>query len=174
MAAARTLYLVRHAIAAERSDKWPDDAERPLTHEGRARMRRIVKGLRELDVTIDVVLTSPLARAVQTAEILTAGLDSRPELLTLPLLAPGTAPARIAEALAPHTKARGLALVGHEPGIGELAAWLLGARAPLPFKKGGICRIDAPEWPPQRQGVLVWFGTPRMLRALADRRGRGV
>jgi phosphohistidine phosphatase SixA len=73
----------------------------------------------------------------------------------------------VAEALAAHSKARAIALVGHEPGMGELAAWLLGARVPVPFKKGGICRIDVSEWPPARQGQLIWMATPRMLRALA-------
>ena len=66
----RQLYLVRHAIAAERGDKWPDDTKRPLTHKGAARMRQAVEGLRALGVEIDLVLTSPLVRAEQTADIL--------------------------------------------------------------------------------------------------------
>ena len=48
-----------------------------------------------------------------------------------------------------------------------LAAWLIGAVRPLPFKKGAVCRIDTDAWPPARQGHLVWFATPRMLRGLA-------
>ena len=167
MGSTQTLYLVRHAIAMERGEKWPDDAKRPLSHAGAARMRRAVKGLGALDVTIGVVLTSPLVRAVQTAELLVRGVLPHPELVTLSALAPGVAPARVIEALAPYHKTVGLALVGHEPGIGELAAWILGARAPLPFKKGAICRIDVPAWPP-RHGTLVWFATPRMLRALGE------
>jgi phosphohistidine phosphatase len=167
MAVIRSLYLVRHAIAAEAGDKWPDDAERPLTHAGMARMRRGAKGLSAMSAAIDVVLTSPLVRAVQTAEILARAFDPSPEIVTAPVLAPGSVPTRVAEALATHSKARSIALVGHEPGIGELAAWLIGARAPLPFKKGGICRIDVAEWPPDRHGQLVFFATPKMLRGLA-------
>jgi len=167
MPAPRSLYIVRHAIAAERSDKWPDDAERPLTHEGAGRWRYGVRGLSALRLDIEVVLTSPLVRAASTAEILVKGLDAKPQLVTLPVLAPGSSPSRIAEALAPYHKARGVAVVGHEPGMGELAAWLIGARNPLPFKKGGVCRINFTEWPPAaKQGTLAWFATPKMLRSL--------
>ena len=167
MAVTHSLFLVRHAIAMERGDQWPDDTARPLTHGGAARMRRIVQGLAALGVEIDFVLTSPLMRAVQTADILVRGWSPRPELAIVPALGPGGAPAKVAEALAPYSKAAGIALVGHEPDLGELAAWLTGARRPMPFKKGGVCRIDVPALPPGRQGALIWLATPKMLRALA-------
>jgi len=170
MPSTHSLFLVRHAIAMERGDEWPDDAKRPLTHDGAARMRRAVKGLASLNVTVDVVLTSPLVRAVQTAEMLVRGWSPHPELVTLPALDLGVPPGRVIEGLAPYGKAAGLALVGHEPGMGELAAWLIGARVPLPFKKGGVCRIDVPTWPPTRQGALIWFATPKMLRALGGQK----
>ena len=164
----RTLYIVRHAIAADRSDKWPNDAERPVTPEGAARMRANAKGLAALDVEPDVILSSPLLRALQTAEILAKILSSSPRLVTAPALAPGGTPANVAAALASIGKAASIAVVGHEPGLGELAAWLIGARRPLPFKKGGVCRIDLAEWPPvARSGTLLWLATPKMLRALA-------
>jgi phosphohistidine phosphatase len=162
----RVLYLVRHAIAAERGPAWPDDAKRPLTHKGVARMRDVVRGLRALDVSVDLVATSPLVRAKQTAEILIDGLKPAPALTVLPALAPGVVPADIGAALAQLKKAQTLALVGHEPGLGELACWLIGAKAPLPFKKGGVARIDLPHVSPAGAGQLVWLATPKMLRAL--------
>lgn len=131
-------------------------------------MRRAAKGLVALNDGVDVVLTSPLVRAVQTAEILVRAWSPHPELVTLPALDIGVPPGRVIEGLAPYGKATGVALVGHEPGMGELAAWLIGARVPLPFKKGAVCRIDVPTWPPARQGALIWFATPAMLRALGD------
>jgi phosphohistidine phosphatase len=158
------LYLVRHAIAAERGSDWPDDAKRPLTPKGIARMRQIVRGLRNLDIVVDVVLTSPLVRAKQTAELLVEGLKPSPTLVMSPALAPGTSPAQTAEALAEFRKARRVALVGHEPGLGELAAWLVGANTSLPFKKGGIGRIDVASFPPTGTGQLIWLATPAMLR----------
>ncbi len=169
MSAGGTLFLIRHAIAAERGEQWPDDTKRPLTHEGVAKMRRVVAGLRDLDVKIDVVYTSPLVRAIETTEIVVAGLKPAPALRPLLALAPGMVPAKVAELVTFDRDARRIALVGHEPGLGELAAWLVGARAAMPFKKGGICRIDLPDQPPGRNGQLVWFATPRMLRALAHR-----
>ena len=161
-----SLYLVRHAIAAERGERWPDDTKRPLTSDGISRMRKVVKGLRELDVVAAVVYTSPLVRAVQTAEIVAGGLKPEPELKVLSALAPGGQPAKIAEAIAAHRPPTGVILVGHEPDLGELAAWLIGAKASLPFKKGGVCRIDLAAPAVARTGQLVWFATPKMIRAL--------
>jgi phosphohistidine phosphatase len=68
--------------------------------------------------------------------------------------------------LAKHAKKGSVALVGHEPNLGELAARLIGARVALEFKKGGICRIDFETLPPKANGRLRWFVTPRMLRRL--------
>lgn len=161
-----SLYLVRHGIAAERGDDWPDDAKRPLTSKGAARMREIAAGLRELGVEIDVVLTSPLVRAKQTAELLVEGLKPAPSLNVVSALAPGIPPEKTAEALESVRKAGAIALVGHEPDLGQFAAWLIGAKAPLPFKKGGVCRIDMPAAGGHGAGQLVWFATPKMLRAL--------
>ena len=161
-----SLYLVRHAVAAVRGEKWPDDTKRPLTHKGLAKMRLAIRGLEALDVKPALVLTSPLVRAHQTAELLVDGLDSVPDLEVTDALAPGRPPSQVAEALGGYTRLREIALVGHEPGMGELAAWFIGAREPLTFKKGGACRIDFASVPPGRNGRLVWFATPRMLRGL--------
>src|SRR5438552_12259523 len=87
------VYLVRHAIAADRGDAYPDDAKRPLTHKGVARMREVVEGLRDLGITVDVVLTSPLLRAKQTAEILVGGLKPSPTLAVVSAFSPGMSPA---------------------------------------------------------------------------------
>jgi phosphohistidine phosphatase len=161
-----TLYLVRHAIAAPRGKEWPDDAKRPLTQKGISRMRKAVDGLRALGVKIDLVLTSPLVRARQTAEILVHGLKPAPALTVIEPLAPGVTPPHLAHALEHFRKTRSIALVGHEPGLGEFAAWLTGARTPFAFKKGSVCRIDVSALPPAPNGQLVWMATPRMLRDL--------
>jgi phosphohistidine phosphatase len=160
------LYLVRHGIAADRGDEWPDDSKRPLTSKGAARMRQIAKALRELNVTVDVVLTSPLVRAKQTAQLLVDGLKPAPALAVVQALVPGTAPAQVAEALGEFRKTRRLAIVGHEPSLGEFAAWLVGSKTSIPFRKGGVCRIDVVAFPPTGTGELVWLATPKMLRAV--------
>jgi phosphohistidine phosphatase len=160
------LYLIRHAIAAERGDAWPDDSKRPLTEDGIARMRKAARGLARLDVTIDVVLSSPLVRARQTADIVAAAQDTRPSVVNIESLAPGAPYASLVADLEKHARKSRIALVGHEPGIGELAARLIGSRHAIEFKKGAICRIDLEEIPPAGPGDLRWFLTPRILRAV--------
>lgn len=160
------LYLVRHGLAEERGDAWPDDTKRPLTDEGISRMRKGARGLARLGLSVEVVLTSPLIRARQTAEILAAALDPRPSLVNIDSLAPdGTYAAVIAD-LEKHGRKARLALVGHEPMIGEFAARILGSRHPIEFKKGAVCRIDIDDLPPAGPGDLRWMLTPKILRAL--------
>jgi phosphohistidine phosphatase len=163
------LYLIRHGIAAERGDDWPDDAKRPLTHKGLARMREVAAGLHAMGADVDVVLSSPLVRARETAGLVSEAQKPSPPVVLIPALAPGGTPAEVAEELGRHAAWAALALVGHEPGLGELAAWLIGARAALALKKGGACRIDVASLPPApaRSGQLVWLATPKMLRAMA-------
>jgi phosphohistidine phosphatase len=162
------LYLVRHAIAAERGDEWPDDDKRPLTERGIARFKEEVAGLNELAVEIDEIFTSPLVRATQTAQILAEGVRGKPSVKVLDALAPGHAPGSVLAQLAKLAKRRRIALVGHEPGLGELAAHLIGAGRALPFKKGGICRIDVESLTSRRAGALVWFIPPKLLRKIDD------
>lgn len=160
------LYVVRHAIAAERGADWPDDDKRPLTEKGIARFRDSLAGLTWLDVVLDEIFTSPLVRAKQTADLLAAEISGRPPVKLLAALAPGHAPEEVMTQLARVAKRRRIALVGHEPGLGELASHLLGAKRPLPFRKGGVCRIDLQGLTGNRPGSLTWFVTPKMLRRL--------
>lgn len=86
--------------------------------------------------------------------------------MTSDALAPAGTTAAVLEEIARHRREAKLALVGHEPNLGELAGSLLGARTAIPFKKGAICRIDFAAWPPQHTGELRWFLPPRVLRKL--------
>jgi phosphohistidine phosphatase len=166
------LYLVRHAIAAERGDEWPDDDRRPLTARGVARFKEAIEGLKKLDPAIDEIFTSPLVRAKQTADLLAAGLPGKPNVKILEALAPGHTPTSVMAQLAKAARRRRIALVGHEPSLGELAAHLIGAGRALPFKKGGVCRIDVESLTSRRPGALTWFVPPRLLRGLGRRAKR--
>lgn len=160
------LYLVRHAIAAERGDSWPDDSKRPLTEDGIERMRLAARGLDRLGTRFDVVLTSPYVRARQTAEILASTIENRPPVVALESLTPnGSFQALLAD-LEKQAVRRRIAMVGHEPALGELAARLGGIRQPLVFKKGAVCRIDVTTLPPSGAGDLRWFMTARILGAI--------
>ena len=160
------LYLVRHGLAEERGELWPDDAKRPLTAEGMSQMRKAARGLARLGLGLDVVLTSPLVRARQTAEILASALEPRPSLVTIDSLAPEAAYTALVADMEKHARKTRIALVGHEPGIGELAARLVGSRHSIEFKKGAVCRVDVDDLPPSGPGALRWLLTPKILRAI--------
>src|SRR4051794_22789103 len=136
------LYLVRHGLAEDRGAKWPDDAKRPLSDDGISRMKKSARGLDRVDVKFDIILTSPLVRARQTADILSVEMDGHPPVVTIESLAPGGAFAALTADLEKHARKSRIALVGHEPAIGELAARLVGSRHPIEFKKGAVARID--------------------------------
>ena len=166
MPAAYELYLMRHGLAEARGEAWPDDTKRPLTEQGVSRLRKSARALARVGVPIDVVLTSPLVRTRQTAEIVAAAFGPRPPVVNVEALAPGGTPTALAAELEKHARRPHIVIVGHEPGIGELAAWLVGMRHPLEFKKGGVCRIDVDALPPRGAGKLRWFLTPKILRSL--------
>jgi phosphohistidine phosphatase len=160
------LYLIRHGIAADRGEEWPDDSKRPLTSQGIAKLKKEARGLVAIDVSFDQIVTSPLVRTRQTADLIAEALKSKPAVATSDALAPAGTPAAVIEEIAKHVRKARVALVGHEPNLGELAAQLIRSRTPLEFKKGGICRIDFDVLPPKGAGALRWFLTPRMLRKL--------
>jgi phosphohistidine phosphatase len=160
------LYLIRHGVAAERGKDWPDDSKRPLTPDGIARLRKSARGLNALGVGFDQIVTSPLVRTRQTADVFSEELKDHPPITTADALAPAGSSASVIQEITRHARKARVALVGHEPNLGELAAQLIGARTPIEFKKGGICRIDFDVLPPKGAGALRWFLTPKILRAL--------
>lgn len=161
----KSIYVVRHAIAADIGPSCPTDEVRPLTDEGVARWRLQVAGLRSLDAAIDIVLTSPLVRCRQTAAILSEGLGG-PPVEVLDALRPGGRLERVLAGIGDQRHAGSIALVGHEPSIGAIAASLLGASGTVPFKRGAVCRVDVESFPPRAAGALVWMLPPKVLRRL--------
>jgi len=158
------LYLIRHGIAAERGPEYPDDSKRPLTNKGMTALRRQAKALNRLGIAFDLIVSSPLTRTRQTAEIIADNLDGKPTIAHSDALAPAGTPTAVMQEIARHSRKGRIALVGHEPNIGELAARLIGARSPIAFKKGAICRIDFDGLPPKALGQLRWFLPPRFMR----------
>jgi phosphohistidine phosphatase len=162
------LFVIRHAIAAD-AELGQDDAARELTPEGIRKFRRVVQGLRELDWTFDRVITSPWARAIQTAELLEPVTDG-PTIAT-DLLCDKPRPelfAMIAEASSPPRKRHGTAVIGHQPWLTELIAWLAfgdphhGERIAL--KKGGVVWLEG-DAAPGGMSINAML-PPSILRAL--------
>lgn len=169
------LYLVRHGVAYEHGDpKFPNDDDRTLTPKGIRRFRTAAAGLLEVVDAPAVLLTSPLPRAAQTAAILQAEAGAETRTAGCDALRPGGAFDRVLAACAAEAgdgaDERGIALVGHNPSLGLLAAWLLqgdDARFALPLKKGGVACIAFDGLPAPGAGDLEWVLTPGILRRLA-------
>jgi phosphohistidine phosphatase len=160
------LFLIRHGVAEERGDAWPDDTKRPLTGKGVSRLRKSARGLVRLGVSLDVILTSPLVRARQTSDIVASAFNPKPPIVVVDSLAPGGSFASVLTDIEKQARRSNLALVGHEPDIGEMAAQLSGLRHRLEFKKGGACRIDIESLTPPARGTLQWFLPPAIMRRL--------
>lgn len=164
------LYLIRHGIAQQLGLKNDfTDEKRTLTSEGRERMRDIARGLRKLGVQLDLLLTSPLTRALETAEIVAEVLGfSKKEIIQTGGLSPGGAADELFAEIKSHTGVEAVALVGHEPYLGELAARIVqcNGRLAIDLKKGSVCGINVVETVPSLRGELVWLMTPKQLRLL--------
>ena len=162
------IYLVRHAAASRRDpDRWPDDSRRPLTPEGESEFRLAARGLVRLVPRVDALLSSPYQRAWRTAEILSE-LDSWPAPEPLPTLEPTLPPEKAALALEFYPGP--VAVVGHRPGLHELAAYLLTGDShglEIGIKKGGVACIGFDGAVEPGAGELCWLLTPKALRSLA-------
>lgn len=129
-------------------------------------MEKAARGLERLGVTVDVVLTSPFVRTRQTAELVAAAFSERPPIVSAESLTPNGSFEGFLDDLDKQAKRSRVAIVGHEPDLGEMAARLAGLRHPLQFKKGAVCRIDVKTLPPSSAGVIRWFMTAAILGAI--------
>ncbi len=164
------LLLIRHAIAEDRDDfrrTGQDDRRRPLTAEGRKKMKQGARGLRALVPAIDLLATSPLTRAAQTGAILDS-IYGGLKVLETRKLSPEAAPAEFLRWLRRRPE-KTLAAVGHEPALSLILARLLtGTEQPVfTFRKGGACLLDVPDGG-EGTATLLWALTPAQLRQLAD------
>jgi phosphohistidine phosphatase len=174
------ILLVRHAIAEERETfvlTGKHDDARPLTPRGDRRFRQVVQGLRVVMPRIDVIATSPLVRAQQTASILGAGYGGVPSVEVLrPLV-----PAGVHEDVVTWLEAKRelwreaaaiavVAMVGHEPELGRLASWWLTGEPGswLSIKKGGVVAIEFADRVVPGKARLVWAMGPGVLRNVRD------
>jgi phosphohistidine phosphatase len=165
------LLLIRHAIAEDReafARTGKDDRLRPLTEEGRKKMKQAARGLHAVVPSIDLLATSPLTRAAQTGAIVDSIYGGLKEV-EIDELTPEAAPADFLRWLR-QRKEGTVAAVGHEPSISLILSWLLtgGERRIVAFRKGGACLIEFPGEVAAGTATLLWALTPAQLRGLAD------
>ena len=151
--------LFRHGPAGHAdSERWPDDSLRPLTSRGIERTRFAARGIANLEPDLSVVFSSPFLRALATAQLLADTLGE-PQFETLEALGAGGPSRPVLAALEKLQPDLVVALVGHEPDLGILAARLIGSLEPLPLKKSGACCIEF------RCGAGHWHGIAALVRA---------
>jgi len=161
------LYVLRHGIAVPHGTPDVAEEERPLTSKGEKRTRQVARGLRRLGVKPERIITSPLPRALETAEIVAdvLGMSDRLEASDA-LHADRGAPA-IRDWLFGRTEDR-LMIVGHNPRLSELLGLLVTGTTDYPLcelKKGGVAALSTR---PEGGHILDWIAQPRLLRRLAD------
>ena len=156
----RCLYLLRHGLA-DRSAWRGDDFERPLTSAGRKRMARAADTMARLGLRPDVIISSPLIRAWQTAVIVAERLQVTDRLHKDDRVAFGFDARMVTEILATHPQAREVMLVGHEPTFSLIIGEITGG-SEVVCKKGGLARIDLHREDPPA-GILVWLIPPKAL-----------
>lgn len=151
--------ILRHGTAEDRALGKPD-ADRRLTKEGKLELKAVLQMARKAGITPDLILTSPLRRALETARIAETELECQQAVETKSLL-PDGAPAQVWRELRGHRGAKEIMLVGHEPQLSGLAAFLLDASLVIDLKKGALLRIAVQDGHSPR-GVLKWLLTPRL------------
>jgi len=156
------LVLLRHGIAEESGGG--SDAERSLTAEGRKKAQEVCRALAGMDLGIDRVLSSPLARALETAGILRDALKLTKAPEVSKVLLPESKPQDATEVIQ-SLKASCVALVGHEPHLSHYAAWCIGGGA-FELRKSGVMVLEGPGLPGAGAGALVGMFAPRHLRPL--------
>jgi phosphohistidine phosphatase len=171
------LLVIRHAIAEDKelfAKTGRSDDLRPLTEEGRSKMRRVAEGLRIVVPRLALLASSPLVRARETAEIVAPGFKmARAEIVE------ALRPDRPFDAFldwlrqraAPNDEDdRRIAVVGHEPHLGGLVTWLMTGTndSRLELKKGAACLLHFERTPGAGEAVLQWALTPSHLRRLAE------
>ena len=165
------LLLLRHAIAEESEDfarTGKDDRLRPLTDEGRKKMKQGARGLRNVLPEVDLLATSPLTRAAQTGAIVDSVYGGLPEV-EIEELSPEATPTDFLLWLRKQ-KVETLVAVGHEPSISLILSWLLTGteRRIFAFRKGGACLLEFTGEVGAGTATLLWALTPSQLRDLAD------
>ena len=160
------LIIVRHAAAIERTAEVPEE-QRYLTPEGRAFFRKTARTMLKKGVEPDLILTSPLVRAVQTADILAEGLAYIGPVMVTDELSPGFDPAALRRLLDKFHQVDELVIVGHEPDLSEVITSLLSLPRGFDFKKGAAFKLTI-DMPFDKPAAFRWLASGKKLITSQD------
>lgn len=157
------IYLLRHGIAEEATGNMADE-ERALTSEGRRKLRELLRLARTAGVKPEVILSSPLRRAGETAEIAREVLGGAPEMLKTTALLPHATPFALWEEIRVHSFADSILLAGHQPQLAMAVAYLLNApELEIDMKKGCLVRVDLSQFGAEPRGLLRFMLSPKFV-----------
>lgn len=160
------LFALRHGEAGAKIDDPEKDDARPLTREGRQEMTVIARSLAGLGLQVDLVASSPLPRALQTAEIVSRRLKKLNTLERWEELKPQSETAPLYRRLSRQKSSSGLLIVGHEPMLSSVIGEIISGNAEvnLVLKKAGLAKVEILGFRPKVTGELRWLLTPRLLK----------
>ncbi len=167
------LYLMRHAIAVPQgAPGFEEDAERPLTDEGLKKLAGVCRGLEYIVSDWEVILTSPLVRARQTAEAVGAHFEIRHLVQEAPILGPGHTTKQLVSILKDLPPVKSVLAVGHEPSLSQhLSCFLFGTpRGKFEFKKVAVACLEFADRPEEGEGTLAWMMGPGQLQRIGKKK----
>jgi phosphohistidine phosphatase len=162
------LFILRHGIAVEPGTAGYDDASRPLTSEGKEKLKSIAIAMLKLELSFDLILSSPYTRARQTAEIVAHRLKLSDKIEFSRSLIPNGNFSDLLQTIKGHETVKSILLVGHEPFLSELISLLVfgEAHSAVVMKKAGLAKLRVPTLKPGRCALLVWLMTPKQMTLL--------
>ncbi|HEY2328523.1 MAG TPA: phosphohistidine phosphatase SixA [Verrucomicrobiae bacterium] len=164
------LFLLRHGLAVECDDlDFQNDDARPLTPKGRRQLHKIAAAMRAMELPFDVILSSPLVRARQTAEIVAAEFKSGKRLVLAGELSPGGSVKKLVQKIrALESAAENILLVGHEPDLGKQISLLITGKAGAGFtlKKGALAKLEVEKLRAGKCATLAWLLTPGQMKLM--------
>ncbi len=163
------LFLLRHGEAGGRVDTPGEDAERPLTSAGRKQVAEIAESIQTLGMTFDAIASSPLKRALETAQIVARRFRKLNALEAWEELKPAAESVNLYRRLARLKPEGGMMLVGHEPYLSSLIGEIIAGETSvnLSLKKGGLARVRIASFKPKVSGELRFLLTPKLLMKLS-------
>jgi len=159
------IYVLRHGIAEDAGPRV-SDADRRLTEHGRDKLDAVLKTARRGNVRPELVLSSPLVRAVETAELARNILDVESPLQITSVLTPDGIPQNVWDEIRILRKLDSVLVAGHEPLLSHLTAWLLGAPSlQVHMTKAALVAVELDAFGNHPRGVLKWMITPKIVDA---------
>jgi len=162
------LFILRHATAIPHGTPGYPTDDRPLTEEGIEKFISCAKAINIIAGRFDIIISSPLVRALHTAKILAEHTMYSKEVIVTDHLLPGSPQRSLFTFLKQFNNSDKICITGHEPQLGYIASMLIGQdESVIELKKGAICRIDIDKLPPEKSGRLVWLMQPKQLMLIS-------